>query len=66
MVREGPPEPTPPPAEHKMPPVDGPQPYPREKARGGEIILRTPARRYIFIAGLVGIVVLILALRMFA
>lgn len=35
-----------------------PQPYPAEKARGGEIILRTPQRRIIFIAGLVGAVLL--------
>jgi hypothetical protein len=31
-------------------------PYPAEKARGGEIILRTPLRRAIFIAGLAGAV----------
>ena len=37
-------------------------PYPAEKARGGEIILRTPLRRAIFIAGLVGAVVLALLL----
>jgi hypothetical protein len=30
--------------------------YPAEKARQGEIILRTPLRRMIFIAGLVGVV----------
>jgi hypothetical protein len=30
--------------------------YPAEKARQGEIILRTPLRRAIFVAGLVGIV----------
>jgi hypothetical protein len=66
MVREGPPQPAPPPEEHKMPPVDGPQAYPAEKARGGEIILRTPARQLIFIAGLAGAFVLILLLRMFA
>jgi hypothetical protein len=30
--------------------------YPAEKARQGEIILRTPLRRIIFLAGLVGIV----------
>jgi len=42
-VREGPPQ---------------PQPYPAEKARGGEIILKTRARRLIFIAGLLGAVVL--------
>ena len=68
-VREGPPEPAPPPRKpriNKMRPVDGPTPYPAEKARGGEIILRTPARRIIFIAGLAGIVVLVLLLRMLA
>ena len=57
MVREGPPEPAPPPK---------PEPYPAEKARGGEIILRTRTRRMIFIAGLVGAVVLVLVLRLFA
>ncbi len=34
------------------------KPYPAEKARGGEIILNTRARRAIFLAGLVGTVVL--------
>jgi hypothetical protein len=38
------------------------KPYPAEKGRGGEIILNTPARRAIFIAGLIGAVVLALAL----
>jgi hypothetical protein len=47
MVREGPAQPA---------------PYPAEKARGGEIILKTPARRAIFIAGLVGAVLLVLIL----
>lgn len=65
MVREGPPQPAPLHTEHKMPPVDGPT-YSAEKARGGEIILRTPARRLIFIAGLVGAFVLVVLLRMFA
>ena len=37
-------------------------PYPAEKARGGEIILRTPLRREIFITGLAGAVVLALFL----
>jgi len=37
-------------------------PYPAEKARGGEIILRTPLRRAIFIAGLAEAVVLALLL----
>ncbi len=36
--------------------------YPAEKARGGEIILRTPARRAIFLGGLVGAVLLIIIL----
>jgi hypothetical protein len=47
MVREGPPQPA---------------PYPAEKARGGEIILRTPLRRAIFIAGLIAVVVIALLL----
>ncbi|MDE2241093.1 MAG: peptide ABC transporter permease [Bradyrhizobium sp.] len=47
MVREVPPQPT---------------PYPAEKARGGKIILNTPARRTIFLAGLVGAVLLALVL----
>ena len=40
MVREGPAEPPPPPKE-----------YPAEKARGGEIILKTKLQRAVFIAG---------------
>jgi hypothetical protein len=48
MVREGPAQKPPPPKE----------PYPAEKARGGEIILRIPARRAIFLAGIIGAVVL--------
>jgi hypothetical protein len=36
------------------------KPYPAEKARGGEIILRTPARRAVFIAGLAGAVLLVI------
>ena len=39
-----------------------PPPYPAEKARGGEIILRTPLRRAIFVGGLAGAVVLALLL----
>ena len=34
------------------------KPYPADKARGGEIILNTPARRAIFLAGLIGAVIL--------
>ncbi len=44
MVREGPAQPA---------------PYPAEKARGGEIILKTPLRRAIFVAGLLGAVALV-------
>jgi uncharacterized integral membrane protein len=47
MVREGPAQPA---------------PYPAEKARGGEIVLKTRARRMVFVAGLVGAVVLVLVL----
>ena len=65
-VREGAPEPPPASAEHKMRAVDRPLVYPAEKARGGETILRTPARRAIFIAGLASVFVLVLLLRMFA
>ena len=51
-VREGPAQPAPPPK----------QPYPAGKARGGEIILRTPLRRAVFAGGLIGIFVLLLVL----
>jgi uncharacterized integral membrane protein len=47
MVREGPAQPA---------------PYPAEKASGGEIVLKTRARRMVFAAGLVGAVVLVLVL----
>jgi hypothetical protein len=59
MVREGPAQPAPPP---KQPYPEAEQPYPAEKARGGEIILDTPLKRWVFIAGLVGAVCLVLAL----
>jgi hypothetical protein len=55
MVSEGPAQPAP----------LRPAPYPAEKARGGEIILKTPLRRWVFIAGLVGAVVLVLVLSFF-
>ena len=51
MVREARAEPAPP-----------PKPYPAEKARGGEIILKTQLQRWIFIAGLAGTIVLVLLL----
>ena len=52
MVREGPAEPARPKQE----------PYPAEKARGGVIILNTPARRWIFLASLASAVMLVLVL----
>ena len=48
MARENPAQRPPP----SMPP------WPAEKVRGGEIILKTPQRRGVFISGLVGAVVL--------
>ncbi len=54
MVRESPAQPAPP----------GKEPYPAEKARGATIDLRRPWQRYVFIGGLVGIVVLLLVLRL--
>lgn len=39
-----------------------PKPYPAEKARGGEIILKTAWQRWVFIAGLAGAVLLGLVL----
>jgi hypothetical protein len=39
------------------------KPYPAEKARQGEIILRTRARRIIFFGGLVAFVVMAIILR---
>jgi hypothetical protein len=56
MVKEGPAQPAPPLKE----------PYPAEKARGGTIVLKTPARRLIFMAGLVGTVLLVIVLGIFA
>jgi len=56
MVREGPAQPAPPPKR---------QAYPAEMARGGEIILDTRAKRWIFIAGLAGAAILALVLVFF-
>jgi hypothetical protein len=36
-----------------------------EKARGGDIVLKTPLQRWLFIAGLVGAVLLVLILSLF-
>jgi len=52
MGRQGSPQPA--------PPLENP--YPAEKARGGEIVLTTPLRRWVFISGLVGAVALVLVL----
>jgi len=40
-------------------------PFPAEKARGGEIVLKRPLQRWIFVAGLVGAVLLMLILSLF-
>ena len=39
-----------------------PTPYPAETARGGEIILRRPGQRIVFIAGLAVPILLLIAL----
>ena len=52
MVREGPAQPAPPPKE----------PYPADKARGAEVILNTLLRKWIFFGGLIGAILLVLAL----
>jgi hypothetical protein len=44
------------------PPRGEPPPYPAQKARGGDIVLRTRWQRAVFIAGLAGVFVLALAL----
>ncbi len=36
-----------------------PEPYPAEKARGGDIVLRTPLRLAIFVGGLVAAVLVL-------
>lgn len=68
-IRKGQPGPAPP-REHKPPrnmtPVQSLEPYPADKARGGEIILRQPWQRWVFIGGLVGIFVLLVVLRLIA
>jgi hypothetical protein len=38
----------------------GPKTYPADQARQGEIILRTPARRAIFIGGMLAVLALVL------
>jgi hypothetical protein len=41
------------------------RPYPAEKARGGEVVLKRPLQRWVFAAGLVGAVLLALILSLF-
>jgi hypothetical protein len=43
-----------------------PDPYPAEKARGAEIVLKRPWQRYVFFGGLAGIVLLVVILRVLA
>jgi hypothetical protein len=42
--------------------ADETKPYPADKARGGEIMLRSRSQQLIFLAGLVGAVILVLVL----
>jgi len=55
---------------HDMPddrhPGEQPVHLSADEARGGEIILRTRARRLIFLAGIAGIVILGVLIRLFA
>lgn len=39
--------------------------YPAEKARGGEIVLKKPLQRWVFVAGLLGAVLLVVILSLF-
>jgi hypothetical protein len=43
-----------------------PHPYPAEKARGGEIILRRPWQKTVFFAGLAGAVLVVIVLGLLA
>jgi hypothetical protein len=52
-VREDPPQPPP----RREPP------YPAEKARGAEIVVRTPARKVVFFGGLAAFVLFIVVLQ---
>jgi hypothetical protein len=61
-VREAPPQPAPPPSNEDR---NRDRRLSAEQARGGEIILRTPAQRAIFIAGLLGAVVFAILLTLF-
>lgn len=41
------------------------RPYPAEKTRGSEIVLKKPLQRWVFIAGLAGTILLVLILSLF-
>jgi hypothetical protein len=43
-----------------------PEPYPAEKARGAEIVLKRPWQRYVFFGALAGLVLLLVVLRIVA
>ena len=47
-------------------PVQTAEPYPAEKARGAEIIFHKPWQPLVFIGGLLGVFVLVVALRLIA
>jgi hypothetical protein len=49
-----------------MHPVQTPRPYPAEKARGAEIVLRQPWQRFVFFGGLVGLAVFVVLLQLAA
>lgn len=46
----------------RKPEDDNSSGYPAEKARGGRIVLNTPARRGLFFGGLIALVLLVLFL----
>lgn len=60
--RDGVSEPRKPP--RNMTPVQSLESYPADKARGAYIELRQPWQRWVFIGGLVGIFILVVALRL--
>ena len=59
-LREGPAQTAPPHQE------SGRQTFSADQARGGEVILRRRSQRIVFVAGLVGVVVLMLLIRLMA
>jgi hypothetical protein len=49
----------------REPSVRPQRPYPAEKARSGEVVLKKPLQRWVFVAGLVGAILLVLILSLF-